>query len=222
MEVSEDGGSKEIVELPCWKIFNSKPTYFTDLSCNLGHYQLANQMCSAQHSSKLDILPSQYLFYVDQFIIKKLNHFTKEVTIEMELRFIPQNIHCSYDHLVVAGPTGELIIKDLKSEKVVFNQVTSNDHSINNSAIICKSYDGSIKVFVSSNDETVKIFSLNNLSFPPTILQFQDPINAVCVSHDGTSLVAVGDSPQITFWSSVEGNRTVKTSDNRNHGFFLL
>lgn len=71
---------------------------------------------------------------------------------------------------------------------------TSVGGAINNCVHIAE-HAGQVRLYVCNNDETIKIFNLPTMEHVSTI-RLNTAVNGVCVSPDGSRMVAVGDTNQ--------------------------
>lgn len=76
---------------------------------------------------------------------------------------------------------------------------------MNNALHIGKDNSGELRLFLSNNDKTVKVFSLPSMTVIVT-LTFPIAINYASLSPDGNFLVAVGDSNQTYLYSAVQNS----------------
>ncbi len=77
--------------------------------------------------------------------------------------------------------------------------------NVNNALHIGKDSSGELRLFLSNNDKTVKVFSLPSMTVIVTIT-FPIAINYASLSPDGKYLVAVGDSNQTYLYSAVHSS----------------
>lgn len=72
---------------------------------------------------------------------------------------------------------------------------TSVGGAINNCVHVAE-HAGQVRLYVCNNDETIKIFNLPTMEHVSTI-RLNTAVNGVCVSPDGSRMVAVGDTNQV-------------------------
>ncbi|AFN83781.1 hypothetical protein EROM_091650 [Encephalitozoon romaleae SJ-2008] len=112
-------------------------------------------------------------------------------TIYEGVDFFPTSICLKDDFLAVGGSRGHLKIKNLATNEVLSQVVSS---SINNN--ICMNNN---RIFICNNDRTLKIFTmeLQNSGCINHVAQ----VNSCGISPDGKFLVVVGDSNDVFLYS---------------------
>mmetsp|Transcript_13588 Transcript_13588/g.34180 ORF Transcript_13588/g.34180 Transcript_13588/m.34180 type:complete len:256 (+) Transcript_13588:3-770(+) len=120
----------------------------------------------------------------------------------------------AHGSLATGGTRSELGVFSLKEGTVTEERLGGN---VNNALHIGRDSSGDLRLFVSNNDKTVKVFSLPSMTLITTI-SFPVAINYACLSPDGKFLVAVGDSNQTYLHSAVpnSGYQRIRTFSEAN------
>ncbi|KAJ1514561.1 hypothetical protein HMI54_012516 [Coelomomyces lativittatus] len=151
------------------------------------HWQLRDLIvCGTKNGSK-------EIFYVCGNNVHILNTETgSSVPILKDLSFPPTCITTSHGYLAVGGQRSQLLVRQLTSN---WFSHTSVGGCINN-ALSVINQGGSIRLLVSNNDESIKIYTLPSL-VKVSCLSLPTAVNHSSVSPDGSTLAAVGDCNQV-------------------------
>eukprot|EP01114_Cavostelium_apophysatum_P014329 TRINITY_DN3688_c0_g1_i4.p1 TRINITY_DN3688_c0_g1~~TRINITY_DN3688_c0_g1_i4.p1 ORF type:complete len:234 (-),score=6.75 TRINITY_DN3688_c0_g1_i4:30-731(-) len=189
----EDSVPQKVSPSPnTWKVFEEAPISVHGISCFIGHHQLANQICCLYDD------PDCAEFFVSNLAVKRYNYRSGEETTELSTGWGVTNIAVGFGFLAAVGSQGELLVKDLATNEIVFDRRTS--HRLINNAVLFAEICGEPKLLLSSNNYTIKIFSAMDWKREPEVLHCEEPINGAFVTPDRKTLVGVGDSPNIHFW----------------------
>jgi WD40 repeat protein len=146
--------------------------------------------------------------FVNHNNVNFFNTDTQEVTPAMkDLTFSPTSITSGAGYLAAGGQRSQLMIRNLETSWTA--QATVGG-SINN-AMCISNHGGGTRLLICNNDETIKIFSLPDLTRVQTI-QFPTAVNYAAVSPDGRKLLAVGDSPQVFMYNITANGDYVKVA----------
>lgn len=165
------------------------------------------QKTSIQHWQLRDLLtfvnsdPTQ-LVSVNQSQLNTFNPFSgKSRPFMRELAFQPTCISTGAGYLAVGGQRSQVIVKSLETE---WTASTIIGGAINNcihiSSIGGHGGDDNVKLLACNNDETIKIFDLPSMEHSSTV-RLSYAVNGVSISPDGTKMIAVGDSSQVSLFN---------------------
>lgn len=133
------------------------------------------------------------------------------------LSFFPSSITAACGYAAAGGEKSELMIRKMDETWFASTQVGG---SINNSLLVFEHSFGT-RLYVSNNDQSIKVFSLPNLESVTTI-SLPTAVNYTAVSPDGTRMVAVGDTPEVFVFgisSSGEYHLISTLNASRDAGF---
>lgn len=121
-----------------------------------------------------------------------------------DLGFSPTAMCSGNGYLAVGGQRSQVIVKSLEDEEYMAQ--TTVGGAINNALHITQHLNGEVRLMVCNNDETIKIFSLPSMDHIGDI-KMESAVNSVCVSPDGSLMVATGDSGEVVLFgvSASEG-----------------
>lgn len=133
------------------------------------------------------------LVHVYQNQLLRHNTATKSSSALFEnLSFFPSSITASFGYAAAGGEKSELIVRQMDDN---WFASTSVGGSINNALTITEHSFGT-RLYVSNNDQTVKVLQLPTLETLAT-LPLSTAINYAVVAPDGKTLIAVGDTPEV-------------------------
>jgi len=159
------------------------------------HWQLRDLVASSDNSSEVYCVNGEKVILYDTI--------TQESKIVQQLNYQPTSMTVAHGFLATGGTKSELDVFSLtEGTTICKNYVGGN---VNNALHIGKDNSGELRLFLSNNDKTVKVFSLPSMTVIVT-LTFPIAINYASLSPDGNFLVAVGDSNQTYLYSAVQNS----------------
>ncbi|KNC75590.1 hypothetical protein SARC_11888, partial [Sphaeroforma arctica JP610] len=126
-----------------------------------------------------------------------------------DLSFKPNSLCSKFGYVVAGGQRSQLVVKNLVGGR---SHTVSLGGSINNSMGMYRT-DTGIRLLVSNNDESVKVYSLSGMDH---IVDIAIPfaVNNTAVSPDNRTMLVVGDSKVGLFYDIRGGTYTRTTSFN--------
>ncbi|KAI9321635.1 WD40-repeat-containing domain protein [Dichotomocladium elegans] len=125
------------------------------------------------------------------------------------LGYIPTCMAAGHGYWAAGGQRSDLTLKDLNSDYEV-SVTTSPSNTINNGLCFSKVQD-EIRLIVSNNDSTVRIYSIPHLRLLHT-LDFNVAVNHTSVSPDGQKMVVVGDDKKVHLFAITSGGNYERVS----------
>ena len=160
---------------------------------SIQHWQLRDLVAASDNSHEIYCINrSQVILYNTQ---------TKQSKVVEELHYPPTSMTVAHGYLATGGTKSELGVFSLTEGTICKEFLGGN---VNNALHIGQDSSGDLRLFVSNNDKTVKVYSLPSMA-PITTLSFPVAINYASLSPDGKYLVAVGDSNQ-TYLHHAQGS----------------
>ncbi|KAI8993154.1 WD40-repeat-containing domain protein [Pilobolus umbonatus] len=116
------------------------------------------------------------------------------------------------------GQRGDLTLKDINSDYQV-SISTAPGNTINNGLCFSKQ-NGEIKLLVSNNDGSIRVFTVPGLELIETI-NFRSAVNYTSVSPDGKRMITVGDDNRVQLFNisnsgEYEKSKTLAVSRDAN------
>ncbi|QDZ21833.1 WD40 repeat domain-containing protein [Chloropicon primus] len=156
------------------------------------HWQLRDLVSSSENSSS-------EVYCVNGEKVVLYDTATSHSRVVQQLNYQPTSMTVAHGFLATGGTKSELDVFSLtEGTTICKNYVGGN---VNNALHIGKDSSGELRLFLSNNDKTVKVFSLPSMTVIAT-LTFPVAINYASLSPDGNFLVAVGDSNQTYLYSA--------------------
>lgn len=122
--------------------------------------------------------------------------------------FVPSCMTYKHGFCAAGGLEGQLEVKSVRENGAVFKESVGN--SINNALHITEISPGDLRLFVCSNDKTVKVYRLPSMS-QITAVRLPVAVNYCASSPDGQYLACVGDNPTtVVYESTSTGYQVVK------------
>ncbi|KAI8876351.1 WD40 repeat-like protein [Backusella circina FSU 941] len=108
--------------------------------------------------------------------------------------------HCiiSFGYWAAGGQRGDLTLKDMNSDYQV--SITTSPGSTINNGLCFSRLNGDIRLLVSNNDASIRIFSVPNLQLIET-LEFRTAVNHTSCSPDGRKMITVGDDNRVQLYN---------------------
>ncbi|ORX46966.1 WD40 repeat-like protein [Hesseltinella vesiculosa] len=127
--------------------------------------------------------------------IYRYNYKTRERQyLIQDMGFPPTCMTTGFGFWAAGGQRGDLSLRDLNSDYQV--TITSSPSCTINNGLCFAKIGQDIKLLVSNNDATIRIFSVPLLQLQETI-DFKTAVNHSSVSPDGNMMVSVGDDSTI-------------------------
>ena len=158
------------------------------------HWQLRDLVASSDNSSEV--------YCVNGEKVMLYSTRTQSSKLVQQLNYQPTSMTVAHGFLATGGTKSELDVFSLTEGTICKNYVGGN---VNNALHIGQDCSGELRLFLSNNDKTVKVFSLPSMTVIVT-LTFPIAINYASLSPDGKFLVAVGDSNQTHLYSAVQNS----------------
>ncbi|KAI9276614.1 WD40-repeat-containing domain protein [Sporodiniella umbellata] len=103
-----------------------------------------------------------------------------------------------YGYCAAGGQHGDLLLKDLKASKST-GLTSAPGCTINNGLCFSRGLNGEIRLLVSNNDGSLRVFSTPDLQLIDT-LEFRTAVNHTSVSPDGAKMISVGDDNRVSLF----------------------
>jgi len=202
-------------------LIHPTPTLHAKARITIGHVQLRDLIVCPTRRGVLNYISGRSLVQRD-FLVEDS---TPEVVAKLE--FEPNCIASGSGILAAGGQSAELHISPLpppsqtssRSSCQAFKpySVTLPGSSINNALLIdtITSPVGALRIFVSNNDCTVKVFEVGESGNGARrlkgagFLKLGTAVNHASISPDGRTLLAVGDTNQVFLYNISTGSDTV-------------
>jgi len=157
---------------------------FTDRPTSIHHWQLRDLISPADNEEEF------YCVHKEQVIL--FNSKTERSSVMMHLGFPANSMTCKHGYLAAGGIHSELEVQQLRTGHLIYKG--SIGTTVNNALHVGKHTNGDTRLFVCSNDDSIKVYSLPAMQNICTI-RCHVPINYASLSPDGRHLVCVGDCP---------------------------
>jgi len=164
-----------------------------------------NQKVTIHHWQLRDLLlpdDSRYkhqLLYPTGQDIYKFNYKTGiQDDFIKDLGYPPTCMAAGYGYWASGGQRGDLTLKDMNSDYLV-SITTAPGNTINNGLCFSKQ-NGQIKLLVSNNDGSIRIFTVPELQLVGA-LNFRTAVNCTSISPDGSKMVTVGDDNRVQLFN---------------------
>jgi WD40 repeat protein len=177
------------------RFYKLKETY-------IGHFQLRNNLIAPTQQNLIFTTEKGYSQYCMQNCTRNYNN------LHDELR--PTGISMKRDLLGLAGISGELILCNVKDGKTVYQSIITEQDSINNFITMEENSTGGVWVVNGSNDKKIRIFDINSMEMPLTIIPFDDPVNFVSLSPNKQLALVMTDNVD-GYIFDFTSNKIVKT-----------
>ncbi|KAI8072404.1 WD40-repeat-containing domain protein [Gongronella butleri] len=153
------------------------------------HWQLRDLVLAPQEGLKNElIVPSGQDIY-------RYNYKTRDRQyLIRDMGYPPTCMTTGYGFWAAGGQRGDLTLRDLNSDYQV--TITSSPSCTINNGLCFAKIGQDIRLLVSNNDATIRVFSVPLLQLLETI-DFRTAVNHSSVSPDGTMMVSVGDDSTI-------------------------
>ncbi|KAI9304674.1 WD40-repeat-containing domain protein [Cunninghamella echinulata] len=152
------------------------------------HWQLRDLVLAPQDIMKNElIVPSGQDIYRYNYKTGQRRHLVRD------MGYPPTCMTTGYGYWAAGGQRGDLTLHDLNSDYQVIT--TSPSCTINNGLCFAK-HGQDIRLLVSNNDSTIRVYSVPLLQLIETI-DFRTAVNHSSVSPDGSMMVSVGDDNNI-------------------------
>ncbi|SAM01661.1 hypothetical protein [Absidia glauca] len=164
-----------------------KPTPIVhDQRVTLHHWQLRDEVLA---------LSASELFFPCGQTVYKYNYKTRQrQPLIRDLGYPPTCMTTGYGYWAAGGERGDLTLCDIHSHYQL-SIPASPSRSINNGLCFTKS-GHDLRLLVSNNDATLRVFSVPLLQLLETI-DFRTSVNHAAASPDGTMMVSVGDDSTV-------------------------
>ncbi|KAL0083395.1 WD40-repeat-containing domain protein, partial [Phycomyces blakesleeanus] len=96
------------------------------------------------------------------------------------------------------GQRGELTLRDINTENEV--TITTTPSKTINNGLAFSNLNGQLRLLVSNNDASVRVFSVPELQLLQTI-DFRTAVNHTSISPDETKMIVVGDDNKVHLFS---------------------
>eukprot|EP00002_Diphylleia_rotans_P010603 TRINITY_DN210_c1_g1_i2.p1 TRINITY_DN210_c1_g1~~TRINITY_DN210_c1_g1_i2.p1 ORF type:complete len:243 (-),score=47.00 TRINITY_DN210_c1_g1_i2:155-883(-) len=190
------------------KIFVEPEGIEFESEVTIAHWQLRDLMCCPKTPDEL--------YFIRSNNIMKLNTSTKETKIAHKLHFEPTSIAVRGNYLAAGGQASQLVIKNIDNDRILFDGTVGS--SINNAIFIGPCGDDE-RIFVSNNDDTIKVFKLPDMEHVVD-LHCSTAVNSTAASPDGRFLVAAGDTNHVHLFSAQNSfSRIATLQDAKDSGF---
>ncbi|CAO3614577.1 unnamed protein product [Cunninghamella blakesleeana] len=177
--ISSDNGAMFIKPKP--KVHEQRVT--------IHYWQLRDLVLAPQ-----DIMKNELIIPSGQDIYRYNYKSAQRRYLVRDMGYPPTCMTTGYGYWAAGGQRGDLTLHDLNSDYQL-SITTSPNCTINNGLCFAK-YGQDIRLLVSNNDSTIRIFSVPLLQLIDTI-NFRTAVNHCSVSPDGSMMVSVGDDNNI-------------------------
>mmetsp|Transcript_12249 Transcript_12249/g.26807 ORF Transcript_12249/g.26807 Transcript_12249/m.26807 type:complete len:349 (-) Transcript_12249:733-1779(-) len=169
---------------------NQKPRAFTQRT-TIQHWQLRDLVAAARSSTSTH----DELFFTQDSTVRRFNTCNRNGDVVLNCGFLPTAMTHAQDVLVTGGPNSQLRLVRSADKRVLYSGSTNG--LVTNGVHLSEQSDGGqLRLFVSNNDETVKVFDVDTMRLVSTLV-CSCAVNCASVSPDGKFLVAGFDEPFI-------------------------
>ncbi|CEG72923.1 hypothetical protein RMATCC62417_08401 [Rhizopus microsporus] len=170
-----------------------------DQKVTIHHWQLRDLLLTDKQFENELIVPTGHDIYKYNYITGQRGYLLKGIG------YNPTCMASGYGYWAAGGQHGDLTIKDIKSDYQM--HITSAPGcTINNGLCFSRCLNGEIRLLVSNNDTTIRVFSVPDLKLLET-LEFRTAVNHTSVSPNGRKMVTVGDDNRVLLFNiSYSGN----------------
>ncbi|KAI8075867.1 WD40-repeat-containing domain protein [Gilbertella persicaria] len=164
-----------------------------DQKVTIHHWQLRDLLIThnEHHKHELIVPTGQDIF--------RYNYKTGQKSYLLkDIGYAPTCMASGYGYWAGGGQRGDLTLKDTNSDYQV--SITTSPGCTINNGLCFSQLNGEIRLLVSNNDASIRIYSVPDLEIIDT-LDYRTAVNHTSVSPDGRKMIAVGDDNRVQLFN---------------------